>query len=154
MRTSDSLISAAPLWRRAGAGIVAALASILVLGTVAAVWPNPFFIRMVPTKGYEIPLLLTQSSLFGVYVMVRRPACGLRRMGFASAINFLGVACPICNKVLLLIFGATALMTYFEPVRLYVGILGTGLGVLAIVTQLWRRSAHDIIGDAAQAATR
>jgi hypothetical protein len=63
-----------------------------VLGTVAAVWPNPFFIRMVTTEGYEISLLVTQSLLFGAYVVVRRPSCGMRRIGFASAVNFLATA--------------------------------------------------------------
>ncbi|OJW18859.1 MAG: hypothetical protein BGO51_00075 [Rhodospirillales bacterium 69-11] len=142
-----------PHWWRLTAGIAAGLTSMAVLGTVAAVWPNPFFIRMVPTAGYEIPLLLAQSALLGLYVAVRRPTCGIRRIGFASAINFLGVACPICNKVLMLIFGATALMTYFEPVRPYVGILGVALGMLAVVTQLRRTSPTGDTGGAIPQAT-
>ncbi len=123
-------------WQRATASTVVGLASFVVLGTVAAVWPNPLFIRMVPTAGYELPLLAAQSILVVLYLGFRRPACGVRRIGLASAINFLGVACPICNKVLLLTFGATTLLTYFEPVRLYVGVGGVVLGLLAVLTQL------------------
>ncbi len=85
-------------------GIAAALLSFVVLSTVAALWPNPFFIRMVPAKGYEIPLLAAQSTLLGLYVAIRRPYCGIHGMSMSSVVNFLGVACPICNKVLLLIF--------------------------------------------------
>ena len=34
-------------------GILFAIGSFLVLGTVAALWPNPFFMRMTPTSGFE-----------------------------------------------------------------------------------------------------
>ncbi|HQT80290.1 MAG: hypothetical protein B7Z80_19760 [Rhodospirillales bacterium 20-64-7] len=128
------------MFRKAVFGIAAALLSFVVLSIVAALWPNPFFIRMVPAKKYEIPLLAAQSTLLGLYVTIRRPYCGIQGMSMSSVVNFFGVACPICNKVFLLIFGATALLTYFEPVRFYVGLGGLGLGglglaVLAVATE-------------------
>ena len=122
--------------RRAIAGTAASLGSFIVLGTIAAIWTNPFFIRMVPVAGYELPLLAAQSVLLGLYVALRRPACQVRTIGAGSFVGFLGIACPICNKVLMFVFGASALMTYFEPVRLYVGLAGLGLGVLAVVVTL------------------
>lgn len=138
-------------------GLGAGLLSFVVLGTVAALWPNPLFIRMVPPAGYEVPLLAAQSALLALYVAVRRPACRLRTMGVSSVINFLGVACPICNKILLLTFGATALLTYFEPVRLYVGLAGVGLGLMAVVIEgrrRWRDALPDELDETSKAATR
>ena len=138
-------------------GVGAGLLSFVILGTVAALWPNPLFIRMVPPAGYEIPLLAVQSALLALYVAVRRPACRLRTIGVSSVINFLGVACPICNKILLLVFGATALLTYFEPVRLYVGLAGVALGLMAVAVEgrrRWRDALPDELDEASEGATR
>ena len=58
--------------------LLGALASVLafaLLGTVAALWDNPFFVRMTPTAGPEVALLGIQSVLLGLYVLVRRPTC-------------------------------------------------------------------------------
>lgn len=133
-------------------GIATALLSFTILGTVAALWTNPFFIRMVPVAGYEIPLLAAQSVLLGLYVTIRRAVCRPHTIGISSIVNFLGVACPICNKVLMLVFGATALMTYFEPVRLYVGLAGVGLGSIAIVFELRACWRGDVVGQQSEAS--
>jgi hypothetical protein len=58
-----------------------------------------------------------------------------------GVIGFLGVACPVCNKVLLLLFGGELLLTYFEPVRLYVAAAGAAILALAVVFKLRRRRA-------------
>ena len=58
-----------------------AAASFLLLGTVAALWENPVFIRMTPAGYLEILLLGTMSVLLGAYVAVRRPACSIRTAG-------------------------------------------------------------------------
>lgn len=101
-----------------------ALGSFLLIGTVTALWPNPVFARMTPVQGFEPFLLGVQSLLIGVYVAVRRPSCSVRKAGFGSLVAFLGIACPTCNKVLLLVFGADLLVTYFEPARLYITLAG------------------------------
>lgn len=46
-------------------GLLLAVASFLVLGTVTALWPNPVFVRMTPAGGWEISLLAAQSGLSG-----------------------------------------------------------------------------------------
>jgi len=48
-------------------GAAAAAAMFVALGTVAALWNNPLFMRMTPTGGFEIALLLSQSVLAGIY---------------------------------------------------------------------------------------
>jgi hypothetical protein len=58
--------------------------------------------------------------LGGLYVVIRRPFCSDKTVGAGGVIAFLGVACPVCNKILLLVFGGELLPTYFEPVRIYV----------------------------------
>jgi len=110
--------------KRVAAGILVAVVGFVLLGTVAALWDNPFFVRMTPAGGWEIAMLAAMSLAGGVYVAIRRPFCSVKGAGTGGILAFLGVACPVCNKILLLIFGGELLMTYFEPVRIYVAAVG------------------------------
>ena len=113
--------------------VAVAVASFLLLGTVSALWENPVFIRMTPAGNTEIILLGAMSVLLGVYVAVRRPACSVGTAGTGSVLGFVGVACPVCNKILMIIFGGELLLTYFEPVRIYVA----AAGVLVVAGAVW-----------------
>ncbi len=115
-------------------GGAVAIASFGVLGTVSALWDNPFFIRMTPTGTWEIVMLAVIAVLLGVYTAIRRPFCSVKTAGAGGVLGFLGVACPVCNKILLLLFGGELLLTYYEPNRVYLAALGV-LTVLAAV--LW-----------------
>lgn len=127
-----------PSLKRVLAGMAVAVAAFAALGTVAALWENPVFIRMTPTGGWEVGLLALLSLLSGVYVAIRRPFCSNKRVGVGGVLGFLGVACPVCNKILLLAFGSELLLTYFEPVRIYVAALGVVIAAWAVVYE-WRR---------------
>lgn len=102
-------------------------------GTVTALWQNPFFVRMTPAAGYEMALLVLESILAGLYFGMQSAGCSIRTAGTGGVLGFLGVACPVCNKVLMLIFGGGFLMTYFEPIRPAVGLLG----VILLAAALW-----------------
>jgi hypothetical protein len=110
--------------KRIAAGIAVAVVGFALLGTVAALWDNPVFVRMTPAGGWEIAMLAAMSLAGGIYVAIRRPFCSVKGASAGGILAFLGVACPVCNKVLLLIFGGELLMTYFEPVRIYVAAAG------------------------------
>ncbi len=119
-------------------GVAAATAMFVVLGTVAALWENPLFMRMTPTSGFEVALLLLQSLLAGVYVGLPQSPCGKRTAGAGAIIGFLGIACPVCNKVLALLIGSALLLEYYEPVRLYVALGGAALLAAAVWLKLAR----------------
>lgn len=120
-------------------GIALALGAFAVLGTVAALWENPFFIRMTAVGDWEVGLLLFLSVLGGLYFALRQARCGTRAAGAGGVLGFLGIACPVCNKVLLLLFGGEALLTYFEPIRIYVAGAGSLLVATAIVLEYRRQ---------------
>ncbi len=124
---------------RVAGGLLVGMASFVVLGSVAAIWENPFFVRMTPVQGFEIALLGAMSALFGVYVIVRRPTCGYKFSGLAGVVGFIGIACPICNKILLVVFGAEALMLYLEPSRLWFSLAGVAMAGGAVARELWKR---------------
>ena len=119
-------------------GAAAAVAMFAALGTVAALWSNPLFMRMTPTGEFEITLLLLQSVLAGVYVALPQSPCGKRTAGTGAIIGFLGIACPVCNKLLVLAIGSALLLEYYEPVRLYVALGGAALLAAAVWLKLTR----------------
>lgn len=125
-----------PLSWRVLKGLAVAIASFVGFGTVAALWENPLFIRMTPAGDFEILLLTLLSILLGIYVGIRRPFCSAKTATASGIVGFIGIACPVCNKVLLLLFGGELLLTYFEPVRIYVAGAGVLLAAAAI-THEW-----------------
>lgn len=120
-------------------GVAVAAAMFAGLGTVAALWENPLFTRMTPTGGFEIALLLLLSALAGLYVGLPQTECGKWTAGTGGVIGFLGIACPVCNKILMLLFGSALLLEYYEPVRLYLALGGVALLAVAIGLKLTRR---------------
>ncbi len=132
-------------------GLAVALGSFVALGTVAALWENPLFVRMTPAGDLEVVLLGMLSVLLGTYVAIRRPFCSAKTAGVGGVLGFIGVACPVCNKVLLLLFGGDLLLTYFEPVRVYVAAVGV-LVVAAAVAREWALARRQSV-EAAMRAT-
>lgn len=124
-------------WQSALKGVAVALLSFGALGTVSALWDNPLFVRMTPAGGWEIGLLALLAVLFGIYFAIRAPACATKSATAGGVLGFIGVACPVCNKILLLLFGGELLMTYFEPVRIYVAAAGVAFAAWA-VWRTWR----------------
>ena len=143
-RKSSHMLLSDGSWQQWAKGAAVALLAFGGLGTVSALWNNPLFVRMTPAGGWEIGLLSALSVLFGLYVAIRRPACADRTAGVGGVLGFLGVACPVCNKILLLIFGGELLLTYFEPVRLYVAAAGTA--ILAVAVMLEKRRSRSLPG--------
>ncbi len=117
-------------------GVATAAAAFVALGTVSALWDNPLFVRMTPSGDLEIVLLALLALLLGVYVAVRRPQCSFGTAGAGGVLGFLGVACPVCNQVLLAVFGGELLLTYFEPIRLYVGAAGAIMVAAMVALEL------------------
>ncbi len=131
-------------------GLAAALGSFVALGTVAALWENPLFVRMTPAGDIEVVLLGLLSVLLGTYVAIRRPFCSAKTAGVGGVLGFIGVACPVCNKILLLLFGGDLLLTYFEPVRVYVAAAGV-LAVAAAAAREWllvKRQTAEVVAKA------
>lgn len=118
-------------------GTLAGLTLFAVLGTVTAVWINPFFVRMTPVGPWELGATTLTAILSGVIVGLWVPQCRLRTSGTGGLASFLGIACPTCNKVLMLIFGGPALLAWFDPIRPYLAAAGVIVMAFAAL-RVWR----------------
>ena len=130
-----------PKWAR---GAAVALLAFGALGTVSALWSNPLFMRMTPAGAWEIALLGALSGLLGLYVAIKRPVCANQVAGAGGVLGFLGVACPICNKILVLLVGGEVLLTYFEPIRIYVAAAGAAVVAAAVILE-WRQRRQFLV---------
>lgn len=107
-----------------------------------AVITNPFFTRMTPVYWYDYIYLIADSILLGIYLgltfgKTQIKQCKVKGKAFSGGIlGFLGIACPICNKILLLLFGVSFLMIYFEPIRPYLGLLSMLILLWAVKEKL------------------
>lgn len=133
------------------------IASGLVFGLVTAILPNPVFGRSVAPTTFAIWTWLLSAPLMGVVMATyTAPAPAppspieLVAMGPASdtaerrttALGslaglgaFLAIGCPVCNKVALLLLGASGAMSVYAPIQPYIG--AASLALLA-VTAVWR----------------
>ncbi|MGB3279619.1 MAG: hypothetical protein WBA92_10550, partial [Pseudorhodobacter sp.] len=127
----------ADLFQRLFRGTLIGLALFVALGTVTAVWINPFFVRMTPVGPWELGATTLTAILAGVIVGLWVPQCRLRTSGAGGVASFLGIACPTCNKVLILIFGGPALLAWFDPVRPYLAVAGVIIMSFAAM-RAWR----------------
>lgn len=136
--------------RRGLRGTAVGIALFAVLGTVTAVWANPLFVRMTPVGPWEFGATVLTALLAGVTVAFWVPRCRMRTSGAGGLASFLGIACPTCNKILMLVFGGPALLAWFDPVRPWLATAGViVMGYAAFRT--WRafrksRSGLDAVG--------
>ena len=122
-------------------GIITSFLIFLLFGIFTALIPNRFFIRMIEPTILDIILLILTSMLLGSYIALslykksKENKCNYAATGGA----FLGIfsfACPICNVFFISLFGASAILTYFEPIRPLLGFLSVGLIGSAVIYRI------------------
>lgn len=119
-----------------------------LLGTVTAVWENPFFTRMTPVGPWEFAATGLTALLAGVTAAFWTPFCRLRSSCSGGIAAFLGIACPTCNKILMLVFGGPALLAWFDPIRPWLAAAGLiSMSVAALYTWQVHRESQRILQD-------
>jgi hypothetical protein len=133
-----------------------ALASLVVFGLVAAIIPNPVFGRQIPPEPFAIALWVLSAPLMGLvaatYTTAVPPTTAALELGSgsfelatqpqgttlgtAAGIGvFLAIGCPVCNKIALVLLGASGALTVFAPLQPVIGV--ASLALLA-GTLVWR----------------
>lgn len=97
-----------------------------VLWTITALWNTPFFSRMTPNTNIDFIVLVLESIIIGFYIWTKvNTKCNYsKKMTAWGIFGFLWFWCLVCNKILLMIFWATFLLQYIEPVRYYIWFIG------------------------------
>ncbi len=119
------------------------LLALVVLGAPAGIIPNPFFIRTIPTRFSDVLFLLLSAPLIGLTLatyVVRphlggHPDRGTTRVGVGGLVAYFAIACPICNKIVLVALGVSGALNVYAPLQPIIGVIST---VLLGATLLWR----------------
>lgn len=125
--------------------VLGTVASLILLGLVSAIIPNPVIVRTIPPDGPAIAVWIASAPLMGVLlaaslsaprtasVAVGRDLTG-SGLTIGSLAAFFAIGCPVCNKIVLLALGTTGALTVFAPIQ---PIIGIGSLVLLAVTVRW-----------------
>ncbi len=130
--------------------------ALVAFGLVAAIIPNPVFGRQIPPEPFAIATWILSAPLMGlvgatytahprpVAPAVARPLTALDAPGEGNGTTlgalgslgaFLAIGCPVCNKVALLLLGASGAMTVYAPLQ---PVLGAASLALLAGTIAWR----------------
>ncbi len=91
---------------------------------------------MTPVTAVDYAILAAEALLVGMFLSLRRAPCPVKGAAFGGILGFQGFACSICNKILLLLFGGQALLTWYEPYRYWVGAVGIALLLWVVAARL------------------
>ncbi len=119
------------------------LLALVVLGAPAGIMPNPFFIRTIPTRFSDVLFLLLSAPLIGLTLatyVVRPHAAGhadrgTTRVGLGGLVAYFAIACPVCNKIVLVALGVSGALNVYAPLQPIIGVIST---VLLGATLVWR----------------
>lgn len=109
-------------------GMLTGVATFLILGVPTALLPTGIFTRMIAPSLLDYVFLVLISAMLGAFIgfYVRRKRNGGREDTAAAGgtlIGALAIICPICNALLVSVFGAAFLLAWFDPARMFLGII-------------------------------
>ena len=117
--------------------VLLSLVFFVLLGIPTALIPSPFFSRMIASTIVDYALLALVAALAGSYISyslyiksVQDNNGDYAAVGGTLAAVF-SFSCPICNILLVVLFGSTALLVFFEPYRHYLSLLTIALFAIA-----------------------
>jgi hypothetical protein len=122
-------------------GVPAGVATALLIGIPTDVIPNPWFGRVVGVRPLDVAVLIALSVLTGAlistYVVAGHSGTGAPRAGIGSGvIGWFAIGCPVCNKLVLLLVGASGATRLFEPIQPLLGVLAVALASAALVVRV------------------
>lgn len=142
-------------WTVAGLG---ALATAVLVGVPTDVVPSPLFDRSVPVQWWNYPALLVTAVLAGITLStyLRQPSLpestaartGTRLGMVSSVLSFFAVGCPVCNKLVLVLLGASGAMSFWAPLQPLLAVLSVVLLAEASLRRLSSQAACPVTASA------
>ena len=109
------------------------LGAAVLIGVPTVLIPTPLFHRMTPTSSLDYLIWGVSVALLGPLLALaalssardeidtRQHSDGMRAL-VGSLLSFLSVGCPVCNQLVVLLLGTGGAMTFFNPLRPFLGI--------------------------------
>ena len=100
-------------------------AGLAVIGLLAAIFENWFFVRMTPVRTQDYVIWILSSMLIGLIIgsyFVASSTSGDGKTLSGGLLSVIAVGCPTCNQLVVLLLGTTGALTFFAPLQLYIGI--------------------------------
>ena len=142
------------------------VASLVGLGLISAIIPNPVFGRQIPPEPFAIWVWLASAPLMGLvtatYTSPAAPSLltgpaeplggppelggtaeGSRgsTLGTLAGIGVVfAIGCPICNKLVLIALGTSGALSAFAPIQPLLGLLSLALLAATLAWRLRRRA--------------
>lgn len=132
-------------------GLGAALLTLLIIGIPTDIIPNPLFGRDVPVRPWELPVLVATAVLTGLYFTLQQEKIAPIMGG--SSLALFAVACPVCNKLVLLVLGTSGALGVWQPLQPYVAGVSLLLLVAAVIWA-WRNPCIEKCGVPEHAALK
>ena len=108
-------------WKALAGGAGMGLAVLLLVGVPSGVIANPFFVRPLdarPTDYVFLAVITALAVALGATYGVPKSCSPQDSKALGSGLLlFIGIGCPVCNKVVIALAGASGALTYFEPVQ-------------------------------------
>jgi predicted membrane protein len=120
-----------------GVSALYAAGAALLIGIPGVLIPNHLFIRTVPTSPLDYVIWVVSALLIGPLLGLatlypvepkqatpnsNRSLAGSGRALAGIVLSFFSVGCPACNKVVVLLLGFGGAMTFFNPLRPFLGL--------------------------------
>lgn len=107
--------------------LAGAAATLVVMGVVAVIIPNPVFSRVIPVRPQDYALWAFTGVLVGLvvgsYAVARESRQGEGKVLAGGVLSVLATGCPVCNKIVLVLLGTSGALTWFAPIQVYIGVL-------------------------------
>ena len=136
------------LWRAIGAGLAVAVLFFVVVGLVTGAIDTPVLERQTPLLAIDYPIWVVNAALLGalsglsVYARSRRitqTGTAIYSGGFLAAF---AVSCPLCNGLLVGLFGTAGVLNVIEPARPFINV-ATMLILIVLLVRRWRTFRAD-----------
>ncbi|MDO5035106.1 MAG: hypothetical protein Q4E01_06980 [Actinomycetaceae bacterium] len=116
-----------------------AIGVLLFLALPTDLIPNPVFGREVPIRWWEYPVVGATVLLTFVWFAIQAPPMEFQKNGRlvgAVTLSLFAVACPVCNKIILLLLGTAGALGVWAPLQPYIAALSVALLALALYLRI------------------
>ena len=128
--------------------VVGTVAVAFAIGLPTDVVPNPVFGRPVDVTWWSYPSLAITSLLGGLllatYVAGPQPVMHERRGIAGGLLGFFAIACPVCNKLVVIALGTSGALDWFAPTQPVLAMLSMVLLALALRQRLNSADSCDV----------